>query len=276
MNKAIHRIALVWYFNQAHDIYPLWRDGHRAAFELLSKHYQVDWYMGTDFNVPQGYDFYLLWDSSNSDYFSKLDELKGRKGLCLTTDWQLSVDNLRRFDVVFAEAQPVVDACKPAGVRVLKAFGTDSNFFVPNKMKQIYGAIYPATFSPWKRQDIFAEEFKGDGLCVGTIQPDGIDIYRRCKELGTNLIIGYLPVEALKVLYDVSGEVVITGYEGSGRTVLESLSMNKPIRVHPDNLKGTSYIDEWKESGLSGRDFILENYSGEKFCEQLIKGIEEK
>ena len=272
--KVMNSVAIIWWWDKAKWVYPLWRDGHRAAFELLGKTHQVDWFIGTDKEVPQGYDFYLLWDSSTSAFLPKLDELKGRKGLCLTTDLGLNLDNLRHFDVIFAEAPPVVEACRPSGVRVIKAFGTDTKFFKPLNVPKAFEAVYPATFSPWKRQNLFADKYGNKGLCIGTVQPDGEEIYNYCLNKGTAVVRGYLPAESSRVLFQLGNKVSITGYEGSGRTVLEAMSADMEVEVAEDNLKCQSYLQEFRESGLKSRDFILENYSEEVFCKQLLKGIE--
>lgn len=247
----------------------------RAAFELVGRKHQLDWYIGTEREVPQGYDFYLLWDSSNSEFIPKLRELEGRKGLCLTTDLGLNLDNLRNFDVIFAEARPVVEACRPSGVRVIKAMGTDTKFFQPMAVPKAFEAVYPATLSPWKRQNLFADRYGNRGLCIGTVQPDGEDIYRYCLDKGTAVIRGYLPAESARILYQLGEKISITGYEGSGRTVLEAMSMGLEVEAAPDNEKCMSYLEEYKGSGLTPREFVLQNYSAEIYASQLLKGIEE-
>ena len=131
------------------------------------------------------------------------------------------------------------------------------------------------TFSPWKRQRDIAYLGK-DLYCIGTIQEDGYEDYQAVVDAGATVEAGYFPAEHIRELYRRAQRVIIPGYEGSGRTVLEAMSMGLPVEAAEDNLKCQSYLQEFRESGLKSRDFILENYSEEVFCKQLLKGIEDK
>ena len=268
-------IDLVWYFSKAHWVYPLYRDGVRAAMEEIARRgHTVRWHLGLDPQIPTDSDFILLWDSSGSQFIKRLKDYPQRKGIILTTDLGMDVEALRPFDIVFAEAQPVVDKIRPYGIRVVKAFGTDTDFFRPTYEEKLYKAFYPATFSPWKRQNLFADKYGRDGLCVGTVQPDGWGIYEHCIRQGTHVITGYLPAKLLKALYNMSEFVDITGWEGSGRTVLEAMSLGKDVLVSPENHKCQSYIDEYTRSGLEPRDFVLKNYSEKTYADAILKGAQ--
>ena len=267
-------IDLVWYFDKAPWVYPLYRDGVRAAMEELKKRgHTVRWHLGLDPEIPKDSDFILLWDSSNSDFIDKLKEYKQRKGLILTTDLGINYENLKVFDVIYPEVQFIADNLRSRGFYAIKAFGTDTDFFRPEGRRKVYNHIFPSTFSPWKRQNVFATMYGASGLCVGTIQPDGTSIFEEVVQKGTHTIVGYIPVEALKVLYDMSKEVTITAWEGSGRTVLEALSMGLPVSVADDNAKCQSYIKELNTSGLSGREFVETYYSAEVYSDNLLKGM---
>lgn len=290
------RIAIIWYFDKAKWVEPYWRDGHKSAFNVLKKEHDVDFFLGTDIELEDKYDFILLWDSSHSGFIPKLKDYKAKKGLCLTTDLGINMENLRNFDVVFTEAEPVSQLIRNEGIRCIKAFGTDVHFYNDEEKyrTKFFPAFYPATFSPWKRQDLFAEALGSDGVCLGTLQPDGGEIYSKCLEKGVRTIVGYVPAEIVRELYRMSRVVVITGWEGSGRTVLEALAMNIPIIVTKDNHKAASYLREaeagmlvdpnppaiqkayWKmvNKKVKTRDFVLRNYSGEVFAKQLLKGME--
>lgn len=271
-------IDLIWYFDKADWVFPLYRDGVRGAMEVLEERgHTVRWHLGLNPQIPDDSDFIILWDSSNSNFIPKLAKYPQRKGIILTTDLGLNLEALRAFNVVFAEAQPVVDAIKPHGIRVIKAFGTDTRFFNPAKdphhfPDKIYDAMYPSTFSPWKRQNLFADKWGDRGLCIGTVQPDGWDILRYVVDKKTSVFVGYMPVEQLWEFYMKSKSVDITGYEGSGRTVIEAMSMNIPVSCLPDNNKCWSYIQEWKASGLSPRGFVLTNYSEDNYADAILRG----
>lgn len=276
MQEKKLKISLVWYFDKASWVFPLYRDGVKAAMGVLEKRgHTVRWHLGTNPKIEDDSDFILVWDNSTSGFIPELSKYTCRKGLILTTDLGLDIGALRNYDVIFAEAQPVVDKIKPHGIRVIKAFGTDTGFFqkYDNDTEQIYEAFYPATFSPWKRQDLFAQKWGKDGLCIGTIQPDGWDILKETVLLGTNVFITYMPVEQLWEFYNKSQTVDITGWEGSGRTVIEAMSMNIPVTAHPDNHKCNSYIDEQKQSKLGLREFVRKYYSEEVYADNLLRGM---
>jgi hypothetical protein len=268
-------IDVLWYFDKAEWVWPNYRDGVRAAMEVLEdRDHTVRWHLGLDPQVPADSNFILIWAESTTPAIEKVKDHPAKKGLLLTTDLGLSIEHLRAYDVVFAEAQPVVDAIKPHGIHVVKAFGTDTEFFSPiTNARKEYEAFYPATFSPWKRQNLFADKWLDKGLCMGTVQPDGFDILRHVVEAKTHIYLGYAPAERVRDFYRRSRVVDITGWEGSGRTVIEGLSMGMAVRVSPDNHKCLSYLKEWEKSGLTPREFAQKYYSEEVYADQLLKGM---
>lgn len=266
-------IAFVWYWDRASKFMPKWRDGLRSAMEIVGKKHDVDWFL--DKEIPQKkYDFLLFWDDSNSEMFNHLD-LGERKGICLST-FPTNVDNIKKLDVVFCESQPIYDFVRAQGVRAIKAFGTDTEFFSPSKATKTLDFFYPATFSPWKRQSEIAYLGK-QLLCVGTLQPDGQDELDACKEMGVQLKIGYFSPKKIRDYYRSAKNVIIPAVHGSERTVLEAMSTNiLPIIVHPEeNTRANSYLEEYGNSPYDNpRDFVLNNYSHFIYADQLLKGIE--
>ncbi len=268
-------IDIVWYFDKAAWVFPLYRDGVRAAMEVLEERgHIVRWHLGLEPEIPEDSDFIINWDNSSSEWIPEMNKLPQKKGLILTTDLGLDIQSLRNYDVIFAEAQPVVDKIKPHGIYALKGFGTDTRFFKPMESEKVWKAFYPATFSPWKRQNEFAREHKDKGLLLGTVQPDGWDILKKCVKYKTKIMLGYYDVKFIRDLYAASECVHITGWEGSGRTVLEAMSMGIPVRAARDNHKCQSYLMELQDHGLDSRKFVQENYSEETYADVFMKGIE--
>ncbi len=271
------RIAFIWPFVHAKDIYSKWRDGLRSAMEIIEKKHKVDWFLADDFpKLDDDYDFLLYWSSSIEDYFKDLYKYKARKGICLTTN-PYKPENLRKMDVVFAESTPVFDRCRMEGLRTIKAFGTDTEYFKPNpKIKKDIEYFYPACFSNWKCQHRIAE--LGDKLlCVGTIQADGQDQYDICKHYGVKIEVGYFPVKKIKKYYDRTKKIIIPAVHGSERTVLEAMSMNilPEVTDRIRNKKAYSYIKEYNQTNMTPREFVVKNYSHFNYATQLLKGIDE-
>ncbi len=268
-------IDVIWYFDKAKWVYPKWRDGLKAAMEIIGKKHNVRWHLGTEIAIPEDSDFILNWDNSTSEFIPQMLQSSARKGLVLTTDLGLNIDALRNYDVIFPEARVVTDKIKPHGIRCITAFGTDTEFFRPMPIgDKEYEAFYPATFSPWKRQNHFASTYGDKGLLLGTVQPDGFEILKNCIEGKANIMIGYFPVEFVRYQYNNARLVHITGWEGSGRTVLEALSCGVPVQVAHDNHKCQEYVIDWRGSDMTPREFAETYYSASKYAEKLLKGIE--
>lgn|SRR3990167_2030901 len=271
------KICFLWHFIHAPRVFNNWRDGLRAAVEKIGQQrkYQVMWFIGEDVEPPKNADFYLLWDDANSPMIRQMSKWLGRKGLCLTSDTALPPENLRLLDVVYCESSVVFDKVRALGVtRAIKAFGTDDEYFTPdeNVVKDI-PYFYPATFSPWKRQSVIAHLGK-DLTCIGMVQPDGAGELEACKKAGVKIIDDYIPVDDIRHYYRRAQQVVIPAEHGSERTVLESMSMNILPTVNAGNHRAYSYIQEYENNkGLTPREFVLQNYSAEKYADELLKGI---
>ena len=271
------KFAFVWWWGRAKEIYPNWRDGLRAALEVLSNKFPVDMFLG-ELRPKNEYDFILFWGDSNCEFFNGIEKYKAKKGIILTTD-PVNFDNLRKLDVVFCESTPVYEAVKAQGLRAIKAFATDTNFYSPLKTDRDIPYFYPATFSLWKRQSKIA--YLGNKLtCIGTLQPDGKEELEACQKAGVNVEIGYFPPEKIRNYYDRANHVIIPAIHGSERTVLEAMSMGLLPRVIGENRRTYSYLQEFfdwsmkmENLGKWTREFVLENYSPKIYAKNLLKGI---
>lgn len=270
-------IAVVWWFEKSSQIFENWRDGHRAAFEEIGKKHTIKWFLDKTYpDIDEPLDFIILWDDSNSTFFDLIDKYQCKKGLCLTT-MPSNIDNLHKVDVVFCESEPVLREVRSHNVYAVKAFGTDTDFFKPDiKVKKDIPFFYPATFSPWKRQDELAD-LGSDLYLVGTIQPDGLDIYQRCANRGCIIETGYFPATKIRKMYQRAERVVIPAIHGSERTCLEAMATDiLPTITHPEHDKLYSYVKEYNISGIkSPREFVLKFYSHKVFANSLMRGINE-
>jgi hypothetical protein len=268
------KIAFVWFWEQASEVMPNWRDGLRAAMEFISQNHHVQWFFDKEVPSPEdNFDIILLWSDDSCEFIKHLPDYSAKKGLFLTTNPH-NQGNLLAFDAVFCESTPVLQEVRNLGAKGVKAFATDQEFFSP-PIKPINKTIeyfYPATFSPWKRQSKIA--YLGDKLlCVGTIQPDGKTEYQECIDKGVKVEVGYFPAIKIRNYYRKSKRVTIPAIHGSERTVLEAMSNDIVPTVNPENIKACSYLEELKESGLGPREFILKNYSAQKYANVVMEAL---
>lgn len=273
------RIAFVWYFNRASEIMPNWRDGLKTALEIIGKNNQVIWYIDEKLPQPyEQYDAYLIWGDINCPAIQIISQYKGKKGLLLSSENNI-LNNLRTLSMlntIYCESTPIYESIRRLGFRAIKAFGTDTEYFIPDKkVKKDIEFFYPATFSPWKKQSTVSK-LGNKLLCVGTIQPDGQKEYQSCKDYGVNIQVGYFPVADIRNFYRRSKDVVIPAIHGSERTVLEAMSMDILPIVNQDNIKAHSYIKEYNNSEFkSPRDFVVKNYSAQIYANAILKGLYE-
>lgn len=126
------KIAIVWFWDRASEIFPDWRDGIKAAIELIGKKHQVEWFLDKQIPQKDDYDAIIFWDDSNSTFFQYLPNYpKAKKGIFLTSDNGLNMENLKQLDAVFCESQPVLRKVLTGGAKGILAFGTDTEFYKP-------------------------------------------------------------------------------------------------------------------------------------------------
>ncbi len=289
----VKRIAFVWAWDRAKEIFPDWRDGLRTAIEIIGQTYDVDWILGEE--PADDYDFILVWSDQNAPILQQ--KYKSPMGLCYGSTFPPDIEKLKNLKVVYAENSITYDLLRRGGLRVIRAFGTDTDFFSPVKHEyndqltrdccSICGGsrgshvkdipyFYPATFSPWKRQGSIAHTFGKYLACVGEVQPDGQAEYQACIDNGVHVIGQYTPSRIVRDLYRRSQMVIIPALYGSERTVLEAMSNDIKPMVADENDRATTYMKEFKKSKMkSPREFVKKFYSAEIYAKQLIKGIEE-
>lgn len=261
------KVQAVWEWEQAKEIHKNWRDGLRAATEILG----IEWKL--DETPDKDCDWIITWCDSNSQFSRNKSAYKAKRGIFLTTHPH-NYENLKGFDVVFCETSIIYEECRMRGIRAVRAFGTDDNFYKPHQsITKDIEYFYPATFSPWKKHDMIAH--LGDKLtCIGTIQPDGQHEYDACIKAGVNVEVGYFPPEKILNYYQRAKNVIIPAVHGSERTVLEAMSCGiLPEVINPKNIRARSYLKEMGK--LKPREFIKKNYSAQGYADSIMKGINE-
>lgn len=290
MNKL--RISVVHPDPVARWAFPLMHDGLKAAINIIGQKHEVKWFLGGD-EPDDSWDFIMVWGVASMPFNRTVEHYKGKK-ILLCAGHPQDIENLEKFDAVLVESPEVYRQMAPFCKRIEIAFGTDVELFQPRIENKVYDAMFCGTFSDgWKRQKLFAEGLKGyRGLCVGTMQMDGVEGYKACVENGIDTIVGLVPTRLIATLYNMSKVAVIPAWHGSERSILEAQASNIPLVLVKDNELGCSLVTDQTiivdptpeairlgfEQALtrtvSTRKFILEKYSERKYAEKILKVIE--
>ena len=284
------RIAIVLPWGEAKHYEPLIHDGLHAALDLIGKEHQVDWYFGDD-EPEDVYDWILPWGVGSLPINFKLDNYKRARKALLCAGHPDDLANIEKFECVFVESPAVYEKMKSHCKKIVLAFGTDTSFFRPRNLPKIIDAFYPATFSPWKRQKLFAEAVGEHGLACGTVQPDGVEHLDACKLHFTHTLAGFVPTAMVARFYNMTKVCVITSWHGSERTALEAMASNTPLVVTKDNELTCSLLTDeclkvdpeplaiWQavsdslNKKVDTRDYVIKNYSHVSYAQKILEGL---
>lgn len=281
------RIAIIHPNEKAKWSEPITWDGLHAALKIIGRKHQVDWCLAGD-EPDDSYDWIIPWGVGSEPFNNTIERYKGRKAL-LCAGHPQDTANFEKFEAIFVESPDM--RRQILHPKVVLAFGTDTEFFKPQEEEKIFDVFYPASYSSWKRQDLFAQATKGlKALTCGTVQADGIDLFKQCEQ--SYAIAGPVPTAIVAKLYNMSKVVCITAWHGSERTVLEAMSTNIPLVITRDNVLACSLgngeviqVDPNPESIQEGvnralrrivrtRDFIIKNYSQGEYSRKILEVLE--
>lgn len=286
------KIAVIWEYDKAKWTQPIQHDGLREALSIVEKEFQVDWFLeGKVPDINDGYDFVCPWGVGSMPTCETIDKYIHSKKILICAGHPSDLANIGKFDHVFVESPAVYQQMLPFCKSISVAFGTNTEFFKPDPDEpKILDVFFPATYSLWKRQDLFGKSVKGlRALTCGTMQPDGVDLYNICNENGVYTQVGLMPSRLVSQLYNMSRVVCITAWHGSERTILEAQATNIPLVLVRDNELGCSLvtdetiivepypnairagIEQALKKTVNTRKFILEKYSHIKYAEAMLK-----
>lgn len=284
------KIAIVHPFDKARWADRIQTDGLHAALNLIAKDHKVDWWLGGEY-PPDSYDWVIPWGVGSLPFNDTIEKYKARKALFCAGHPQ-DLKNIEKFECVFVESPAVYEAMRPFCWQTVLAFGTDVDLFKPENMDKIFTGFYPATFSAWKRQHLFAQGVGEGGVVCGTLQPDGLEEYAACEEAKVYTLAGLMPSVLVSRLYNLSQACVITGWHGSERTALEAMACNIPVVVTIDNELTCSLLTEEgiivdptpegirdglvraQDRKVHTRDYIMGKYSHYLYAEKIREVIE--
>lgn len=296
------KIAFIWDFPVSAVDFHAWNDGLSMALRIMAHDHDVEVLPIATQDTKRIYDFIelhdpdliLCWGSLDRPSFGAIRQFDKPTALCFAGG-RLDHGNRNNFDTIFVENQEYFDEFKKMGTNVRRAFGVNETLFLPTiNLYKHFKAIYPAAFIGWKRHEIYAEAVGELGLAVGAL-PDGVsrESLDVCFQYGV-MVIPQVPYEVLPFMIAQCEAVVIPAQAGSQRTVLEAMSMNKPVIVASDNTKNCEYIrasgvglmaeptvegirqalkELDKSNADKGREFVQKNYTAQIYADDLWSGI---
>lgn len=269
------KVAIIHPWEGAKFTEPIQWDGLHAALKIVGKKHQVDWFLAGD-EPHDSYDWVIPWGVGSIPFNNTIEKYKGRKAL-LCAGHPQDTANFEKFEAIFVESPAVAKQILHS--KVVLAFGTDLEFFRPANTddKKIFDVFLPATYSTWKRQDLFAEATKGlKALTCGVIQPDGVELFKRCQDTGGYTLAGIVPTVLVAKLYQLSRVVCITAWHGSERTTLEAMACNIPLVITKDNELACSLttdevikVDPTPDAVRNGIQEVFERYYLQRHPQQL-------
>lgn len=220
-------------------------DGHEGmmTFKDVSVYSNHENKKITPLVEQEEFDAVICWGSLDRPWHQYLDEYLCPKILCFAGG-PTQHPNLKHFDVVCVESQVYEDRFRAQGVKVIRAFGTNTKLFAyESKTPKVIDALYPASFCFHKNHELFARAMEGHGLCVGNYNE--LSIVGRVLQYGTPTI-RRVSSEVLCDLYNMSHCVVLPGGPDSGsqRVVLEAFACGTPVVVMSDNDKCREFVEE--------------------------------
>lgn len=283
------KIAVVWDWRLASWAKPLAWDGLHAALKLVAKTHQVDWYLDSIYPKDE-YDVIMPWGVGSIPFNFIINQYHAKK-ILLCAGHPQDTANFEQFDTILVESPEVRRQLSGKHPHIVLAFGTDTDLFRPDGSEKILDCFYPATFSQWKRQDLFTGAVGTSGLACGTVQPDGAPLYDECVARGTYTLSGLVPSALVAKLYNMARCTVITSWHGSERTLLEAMASNCPVVLTKDNTLTASLacdevilVDPTIEAIKRGiqhallkvvhtRDYVLSKYSHEIYARRILEQL---
>ena len=185
----------------------------------------------------------LLWGQLDQPLFEKTKAFAKRTGLCFAGGAEEHPLG-KEYDIIFTENKFINQKFLDQGYNAKVAFGINTDIFKPYPQPKVFKALYPAVFGMWKRQDLFAQAFGKDGVCIGRYQEHEPQCLQWAQDAGCMTVPMILPQSAMPYFYNASECIVSTATNDSGgqRTVLEAMACNVPIIVCDDNYKASEYI----------------------------------
>src|SRR3990167_429050 len=289
------KLCLLWDIEI--PIYDLvsWQDGLYWALSELGKKHEVEIILKSDqeigyrrdnilvnaysddnFAIESLYQFspdnVILWGQINQPLFERVKESEAKVGLCFAGGAEEHPRG-KEYDIIFTENKYINQKFIDQGYNAKVAFGINTDIFKPYPQPKLFKALYPAVFGMWKRQDLFAQAFGKDGVCIGRYQPHEPQCLQWAQDAGCMTVPMILPQSAM--------------------------AYNLPIIVMKDNFKAQEYMQEsgWGNIAdpepraikdrfdtipvmqvreINSRQYVLDNWTHLHYAKEIERWLNEK
>lgn len=222
--------------------------------KLIEKQHEVRYFDVTDKSLQEVEEYkpdvVLFWEApcsnkgKDADMWYKVCALPYKKVL-LFAGGPLKAIDVEPFDLIFVESEIDAETCEREGIPYEKVFGTNTQIFHPQRVKKYHDGFLQATFSSWKRHELFAEALGSKGAVAGRKQAHDWHGYNECVKHGV-LIFNEMSAENVAHTINASWSVVNTSNaEGGGqRCTVEGMACGVPVIVMSDSPKNCELIRE--------------------------------
>lgn len=298
------RVAFAWQGISDPAVLAGWKDGLWQAVEFLKTRHQVE-YREPDGDLT-GFDAILYWEApltiqgANAPKYRAVCQAPGRKVL-LFAGGPLRKEWVEAFDLVVVESEINAQECRDQGIPFAKAFGVNTDIWVPRETEKKFLAAHHGACAGWKRQHLGAEALGSRYLVVGPRQDSDPYTFDRSKALGATVVEGKLPPEECADLVSSAKVILQTSdYWGGGqRATLEGMAMGLAPVCMEDSPKNREFLEgsglgrivppepsaireacealaaSWTpQDAARARAYVVENWSGQKYGRDLLSVTE--
>lgn len=237
-----------------------WKDGLRAAIEILSKKYEIQICNIARDRMTGDCDIAIGWGGFESPVDKLVRQLQVPKALCVGGN---AYPPHNQYDLLFYETHWYEQYI--TNQERIHAFGINSGVFFDTKSERFIDFLTVGAFSEWKRQHLLVS-MGGIKLAIGEIQKEN---YFESEEIIKQLlgggvgVYGAMSPENLATFYNKTKKVYIpANINGGGeRAILEARACGCEVLIEDDNPK----LQELLTSPIWDEKY---------YASQLEKGIE--
>lgn len=228
--------------------YGKWFDGLRGAYDILEKEFDIDYKEPTadfsDYDVLLYHEAPCTINGKDRENYLRVKNYPKPK-ILLFAGGAIADGWTDGFDVICVESQINVKEFKEMGIDTITAFGINTKYFKPRRVKKKFKGVHHGTCASWKRQYLLGEAFGEDALLIGRFQENDSLMFNKAREYGA-VVKDELYENALARAVS-SAEVLVqtSAFWGGGqRCTLEAMAAGLPVICMTDSPKNREYVEE--------------------------------